>query len=143
MNVMQLRGKVSWFGGPDDMGVAANEGLAFIYDVATAPHLFLATQPSGTSGLARRLNPAVPYIATRWNYDIHPKEKLASMKYCALVTSLDTGRAIRAWPADWGPHIDTGRICDISPGLMDYLEIETDCDVLVDFPVAPPRSLTA
>jgi hypothetical protein len=65
----RLCGKVSWFGGPDDTGVSPDEGLAFIYDVDDAPHLFLPQQPAGTTGLARRLDPARPYIACRWNYD--------------------------------------------------------------------------
>ena len=37
---LALSGKVSWFGGPEDNGVAPDEGLAFIYDVEQAPHLF-------------------------------------------------------------------------------------------------------
>jgi hypothetical protein len=47
---MNLRGKVSWFGGPNDTGVAPDEGLAFITS-PLVPHL-LSYQPSGTSGLA-------------------------------------------------------------------------------------------
>jgi hypothetical protein len=132
---LYLEGKVSWFGGPDDMGVAPDEGLAFIYDVETAPHLFLATQPEGTSGLARRLNPSVPFIATRWDYDIYPKDMLASMEFVALVIAPKTGRLLRAWPADWGPHVDTNRVCDISEGLLNYLGIITDDVVQVVFPV--------
>ena len=42
-------GKVSWFGGPSDTGVAPDEGLAFIYDVSQAPELFLDYQPAGTT----------------------------------------------------------------------------------------------
>jgi hypothetical protein len=136
---VNLRGKVSWFGGPEDMGVSPSEGLAFIYHVDTAPHLFLATQPVGTTGLARRLNPSVPFIACRWNYDVHSKEFLASMKHVALVTAPKTGRRFRAWPADWGPHETTGRVADISFGLMEYLGIETDDEVEVEFP-APART---
>lgn len=131
---LYLNGKVSWFGGPEDLGVSPSEGLAFIYEVATAPHLFLATQPPGTTGLARRLNSAVPFIATRWDYDVFPKEMLASMKYLAMVRAPSTGRQFRAWPADWGPHSDTGRVADISSGLMEYLGIETDDQVEVEFP---------
>jgi hypothetical protein len=131
---LNLFGRVSWFGGPDDLGVSESEGLAFIYDIETAPHLFLAVQPEGTSGLARRLNPSVPFIATRWDYDEFPKEMLASMDYVALVRAPLTGRQFRAWPADWGPHEDTGRIADISSGLMEYLGIMTDDDVEVIFP---------
>ena len=64
--VVRKFGKVSWFGGPDDTGVSEDEGLAFIYDVMDAPYLFLPYQPEGTTGLARRLNPFIHYIACRW-----------------------------------------------------------------------------
>jgi hypothetical protein len=53
-----------------------------------------------------------------------------------MVFAPRTGRQFRAWPADWGPHQDTGRIADISLGLMEYLGIETDDDVEVTFPHA-------
>jgi N-acetylmuramoyl-L-alanine amidase len=127
-----LRGKVSWFGGPDDMGVAPDEGLAFIYEVDDAPHLFLTSQPPGTTGLARRLDPARPYIACRWNYDEVSKTEL--LQAVALVRANKTGKAYLAYPADWGPHQDTDRIADISPGLMAALGIETDDEVEVIFP---------
>jgi N-acetylmuramoyl-L-alanine amidase len=128
----RFRGKVSWFGGPDDMGVSPDEGLAFIYEVDDAPHLFLSSQPPGTTGLARRLDPAVHYIACRWNYDVTSKAELLEMR--ALVRSVKTGKAFVAYPADWGPHEDTDRLADISPGLMDALGIETDEEVEVIFP---------
>ena len=38
-------------------GLARAEGLAFIFDVDEAPHLFLPYQPSGTSGLAKGSTP--------------------------------------------------------------------------------------
>lgn len=128
----QLRGRVSWFGGPDDMGVAPDEGLAFIYDVSDAPQLFLDEQPPGTSGLARRLCPETFYIATRWDYDVYPKSMLPNMK--VLVRAIKTGKAEVCRPADWGPHSDTNRCADISPGLMSALGIETDDEVIVEFP---------
>jgi hypothetical protein len=52
----------------------------------------------------------------------------------ALVRSIRTGIALKAFPADWGPNQNTGRIADISPGLMDDLGIETDDEVEVIFP---------
>ena len=128
----RLRGKVSWFGGPDDMGVAPDEGLAFIYEVDDAPHLFLPEQPAGTTGLARRLDPAQSYIACRWNYEVTSKGEL--LQTMALVRSVKTGNAYPAYPADWGPHEDTERLADISPGLMDALGIQTDDEVEVVFP---------
>jgi hypothetical protein len=124
-------GKVSWFGGPEDTGVSEDEGLAFIYDIDQAPHLLLPNQPAEL-GLARKLNPFVHYIACRWNYDEVSKEEL--LKSVALVRSIKTGIALKAFPADWGPHEDTDRIADISPGLMEDLGIETDDEVEVIFP---------
>ena len=38
-------------------------------------------------------------------------------------------------PPDWGPHEDTDRLADLSPGLMDALGITTDDEVEVLFPV--------
>jgi N-acetylmuramoyl-L-alanine amidase len=131
---LEASGKVSWFGGPNDMGVAPDEGLAFIYHVEQAPDLFLDYQPSGTSGLARRLDPEEHYIAMRWDYDLYPKEMLASGKYHAMVRAPATGKEFKAMPADWGPHGDTNRVADISPGLMELLGIETDDEVEVTFP---------
>ena len=132
---LQASGKVSWFGGPEDTGVAPDEGLAFIFHVEQAPDLFLDYQPSGTSGLARRLDPEEHYIAMRWDYNRYPKEMLASGKYHALVRAPKTGKEFKAVPADWGPHGDTQRVADISPGLMQLLGIETDDEVEVTFPV--------
>lgn len=127
-------GKASWFGGPNDTGVSADEGLAFLYDVEDAPHLFLAQQPPGTTGLARRLDPYVPYVACRWDYDETPKEELAGPQM-ALVVAQKTGLRRLAWPADWGPHEDTERVADLSPGLLESLGIETDDKVTVIYPV--------
>lgn len=127
-------GKVSWFGGPEDQGVAPDEGLAFIYDASQAPDLFLPMQPEGTTGLARRLDPEEFYIAMRWDYDMISKTELASGNYMALVRAPKTGKWFHARPADWGPHGDTDRIADISPGLMEALGIETDDIVEVKFP---------
>lgn len=125
-------GKVSWFGGPEDGGVSEDEGLAFIYNVMDAPYLFLPYQPEGTTGLARRLNPFVHYFAMRFDYEVHPKESLFSK--VALIRNIKTGVALKATPADWGPHEDTGRIADISPSLMEDLGLQTDDEVEVIFP---------
>jgi len=135
---INLKGKCSWFGGPDDTGVAADEGLAFIYTVEDKEDLFLSYQPDDTTGLARRLNPAVPYVACRWyaegNPDAKAKLRPVLLTEMALVTAKKNGRQIKCYPADWGPHEDTKRIADISQGAMDYLQIETDDEVEVVFP---------
>jgi len=125
-------GKASHFGGPDDTGVSNAEGLAFIYDMDDAPQLFLPFQPAGTTGLARRLNPYVHYVACRWDYSITPKPSL--LEDVALVRAKKTGIALRAFPADWGPNQNTGRVADLSPSLMQDLGINTDDEVEVLFP---------
>jgi N-acetylmuramoyl-L-alanine amidase len=126
------KGTCSWFGGPDDDGVDENEGLAFFYDYDEAPHLFLPEQPEDTSGLARRLNPNIFYVACRWDYDVTPKTKLANPSVQAIVRAGD--KEFRAWPADWGPHENTGRVADLSPGLMAALDLGTDDEVEVIYP---------
>jgi len=131
--ILHARGKVSWFGGPEDTGVSPSEGLAFLYDVNDKPEVFLDEQPPGTTGLARRLDPETYYIAMRWDYETFPKELLAGSGR-ALVRSPKTGVQAYAHPADWGPHIDTNRVADISPGLMEHLGITTDDEVEVKYP---------
>jgi N-acetylmuramoyl-L-alanine amidase len=132
-DMLRAVGKVSWFGGPEDMGVSPSEGLAFIYDTEDKPHIFLDKQPEGTTGLARRLDPDTYYVAMRWDYDQFPKERLAGDEV-ALIRAPSTGRQITAHPADWGPHTDTGRVADVSPAVMDALGITTDDEVEVVYP---------
>jgi N-acetylmuramoyl-L-alanine amidase len=126
-------GKASWFGGPEDMGVSPSEGLAFLYDVDDKPHLFLKQQPPGTTGLARRLDPKTHYLALRFDYDRFSKDRLAGDEV-AKVRAPKTGKEFIAHPADWGPHTDTGRVADISPGLMEALGIATDDEVEITYP---------
>jgi len=126
------KGKCSHFGGPDDTGVSPSEGLAFIYNIDDAPQLFLPFQPDGSTGLARRLNPYIHYVACRWDYSVTPKPAL--LEDVALVRSTKTGLALTAFPGDWGPNQNTGRVADLSPGLMGDLGIETDDEVEVIFP---------
>jgi N-acetylmuramoyl-L-alanine amidase len=128
-----ITGKCSWFGGPADQGVSPSEGLAFIYDITEENQfLFLPLQPSGTSGLARRLNPRVAYCAMRFDYEKHPKDTLLAKT--VLVRNIKTGIALKCTPADWGPHEDTGRLIDLSPAMFDNLELQTDNEVEVTFP---------
>lgn len=127
--IFSVTGKASYFGGPNDEGVSPSEGLAFITAIEDAPHLFLPFQPEETTGLARRLNPYVHYVACRWDYAQTPKAALRES--VAVVKALKTGIQLKAFPADWGPHEDTGRVADLSPGLMEDLGIKTDDEVEV------------
>lgn len=133
------QGKCSHFGGPDDPGVSPSEGLAFIYTTEDKPVLFLSYQPTGTSGLARRLNPDQPYVACRWPYNSETKSKWREvlLKEMALVYSPKTKKSIKCYPSDWGPHEEKtgGRVADLSPSALEYLGIQTDDEVVVTFPI--------
>jgi hypothetical protein len=127
-----FQGKMSHFGGPDDHGVTPEEGLAIMDDgdVAAHPDLFLAAQPAGTTGLARRLNPDAKYIACRWDFNITPKSFLKTIK--VKVSAND--KSFEATPVDWGPNIKTGRVADLSPGLERALGLQTNDECTVEVP---------
>ena len=128
-------GACSTFGGPSDTGVSPSEGLAFFYEVDDAPWLFLGKQPPGTTGLARRMDPAVFFVACRWDYDVTSKEMLGHSGQMAWVTNAKTGVGRLAHPADWGPHEEqTGRAADLSPALAESLGVSTDDEVTVVYP---------
>jgi N-acetylmuramoyl-L-alanine amidase len=133
MDVIKAKGKVSWFGGPEDTGVSPSEGLAFIYDVEDKPHLFLPNQPPGTTGLARRLDPNTYYFAMRWDYDQFSKDELVGDAQ-GLIRSHKTGKKVMAHPADWGPHTSTNRVADTSPAVLTALGIQTDDEVEIIYP---------
>jgi hypothetical protein len=119
---------MSTFGGPLDIGMTPDEGLA-LFDESdlTNPkyaYLFLPAPPAGTSGLGRRLNPKQYYFACRWNYTDTPKEFLR--RTLARVENPVNDRAADARPVDWGPNPSTGRVADLSPGLAADLGLNTD-----------------
>jgi hypothetical protein len=132
---IELKGKMSTFGGPDDGGVRPDEGLALITEHNQRHFLeyLLPTQPPGTTGLARRLNPSKFYIACRWDYS---KTPAAALRHIMVkVTNSANGRCAYAKPVDWGPHEEKthGRIADLSPGLARYLGLRTDDIVEVKY----------
>ena len=137
---VEFAGTCSWFGGPADAGVSADEDLAWWesweqVETDGAGALFLPEQPPNTSGMARRLNPDQSYIACRWDYDVTPKTMLKDQRLWASVYAPKTKRREFARPSDWGPHEEeTGRAADLSPALMERLGITTDDEVHVIYP---------
>src|SRR5881398_3100246 len=126
--LFRVEGKMSTFGGPHDLGMAANEDLA-LFNKADLQnpkysYLFLPAPPPGTTGLGRRLNPDKYYFACRWNYNDTPREFLK--RALARVENPSNGRSADARPVDWGPNISTGRVADLSPGLAAALGLQTD-----------------
>jgi hypothetical protein len=145
--LFQVAGRMSTFGGPDDRGMRPDEGLKLFdqtdLENPTFAYLFLPTQPAGTSGLGRRLNPNSHYVACRWDEVVTPRELLRNS--LARVENLQTGRAAEARPVDWRPDLSTGRVADLSPGLAAALGLKTDGLVRVTLtagriiPVPPPK----
>lgn len=136
ISVLRVKGRVSWFGGEDDEGVSSSEGLAFLFSVDDKPEIFLDEQPAGTTGLARRLDSdGSNYFAVRFDYSQFSKEFLAGPAM-ARITAPKTGKSCLATPADWGPHVDTNRCCDVSRKVLyEELGIETDDEIELVFPV--------
>jgi hypothetical protein len=130
-----LVGKMSHFGGPEDTGVSASEGLALVepHQLDQVRECFLPQQPPNTTGLARRLNPDASYIACRWVYAETSKAYLRSIK--VQVINPRTGQSEMAQPIDWGPHERTGRVADLSPGLERRLGLRTDQECVVVIPL--------
>jgi hypothetical protein len=126
--LFRVEGKMSTFGGPQDLGMAANEELALFTKADLQnpkyAYLFLPAPPPGTSGLGRRLNPDQYYFACRWNYAETPREFLR--RALARVENPANGRVADARPVDWGPHPSTGRVADLSPRLAAALGLDTD-----------------
>jgi hypothetical protein len=108
-------------------------GLAIYSSVSQRPELFLSSQPPGTTGLARRLNPNAMYLAMRWDYKVTSITWLR--QHQVTITNPKNGKSVLAWPADWGPNINTGRIADLSPGVASKLGLNTDDTVEVSVPI--------
>lgn len=131
-------GRMSLFGGPADRGVGPHEGLALVEPADLEGwwfgSLFLPAAPSGTTGLARRLDPQAFYVAMRWDYGRHPRELLR--RTMVILTNPSGGRWVMARPVDFGPGDggvvdgkptpDTGRLADLSPGAAGALGLGTD-----------------
>lgn len=140
--VVTLTGKMSTFGGLNDEGLAKGENLAWIDDeiAARAYHGFFLPPQAGI-GWARRLRTEKFYLACRWDYSVTPKRFLAQPTTLCKVTNPRTGQSVEARPIDWGPHVRTGRVTDLSPGVADALGLKTDdvCTVAIPTPDLPPR----
>jgi hypothetical protein len=132
---MKITGKMSTFGGPQDEGVAPDEGLALIDPGDLIEwwfkRIFLLSQPVNTTGLARRLNPDAFYIAMRWD-DHGVVRELARRAIFRLTNPKTLHPALFAQAADFGPATRTNRLVDMSPGAAKALGLTTDDEVTVE-----------
>lgn len=139
-----ITGKCSTFGGPSDHGVGPAEPVEFVKSVDECPELFLARQPYGTTGTARRLNPAAYYLAIRPQDSGIPHAAVRGMVVEVSAIGGDgRTRKFQAHVADWGPNRNTGRVADLSPGLADALCVDTDALITVRVPWPPTEPVAA
>ncbi len=129
--MITIEGKCSWFGGPNDTGVKATEGLALVDGHESQfEGLFLPKQGRRT-GLARRLDPDQLYIACRWDPKTYPFLRTVTVD---VTDPRHPDNIIKCRPVDWGPNKRTGRVADLSPGALKALGLETDGVVRVVIP---------
>jgi hypothetical protein len=131
-------GKVSCFGGPWDMTLKPDEGLAMYEKVEECPHIFLDYQPECTIGLARRLDPKTRYCAMRFDYSITPKSILRQST--VVIKNPKNNKMTVMVIADWGPGIKD-RLIDVSPQVMRDLDLKTDD--IVEAILVPPTQVLA
>lgn len=133
-----VRGKISWFGGPQDFGVGPNETVAISGEVARR-----LNSPMNASAETIASRPEdFYYAAMRWDYSPNGRDFWRDARI--LVVNPDTQDAIVVRPADWGPNTFTRRIIDLSPQALEDLGLDTDDEVLVSFalpdsPLGPVR----
>jgi uncharacterized protein (TIGR02594 family) len=135
------QGTCGTFGGPNDTGMEADEGLALfpsakqMRDAGIGDYVLA---DSGYPGLGRSLDPSKNYLACRWDYAETPVSTLRDAS--ALVSA--NGKTALARPVDWGPNVRTGRVVDLSPGLAKFLGVQTDeQEVTVIFPAPTPAPI--
>jgi hypothetical protein len=124
--ITTYHGPISTFGGPQDTGVAHDEGLALIewndLDEWWFRYLF-NFRLDKHFGLARNLNPEAFYVACRWDYNVTSRELLR--RCFVTLTGIKSPHTIFARPADWGPNARIKRTIDMSPGCAAKLKLAT------------------
>lgn len=133
-----VRGKISWFGGPNDYGVGPNETVAISGEVARR-----LNSPMNASAQTIESRPEDFYYAAM-RFDYAPNGRAFWRDARLLVINPDTQDAVVVRPADWGPNTYTRRIIDLSPQTLEDLGLDTDDEVWVSFalpdaPLGPVR----
>jgi hypothetical protein len=128
-----VKGKASWFGGPEDGFVTPTETGAITGEVLRTLNDPLDPTPQELASHPQDYY----YAAMRWSY--MPNGKSFWKDARLLVMNPATGIAVVVRPVDWGPSLSTGRIIDLSPQAMSDLFLDTDGAVFVSF--APPGAM--
>lgn len=117
----EVIGKISEFGGPNDSGMAYDEGLAF-YEHSEAdlhPDLFLPRSKDLAQGVSKRLRTDAYYIAI--NVEPAPRHIIQNSLWGVQFNSLTViGRLVDRGPSAYG------RLIDASPAILKFLGCKTD-----------------
>lgn len=148
-------GKMSTFGGPKDWGdLMYGQALLsasspqqvkekypelvdlgiFRADVESLPKLSRRGRDV-QAGISWMLNPDSFYLAMRWRKTQRKIMRGGPQNFPVLVGVPSLGKWCTGIPTDYGPAKWTKRVCDLSPGFEDTLEISTDAKVVLGWPI--------
>lgn len=129
-----ISGPCSSFGGIGDKGMSKDSGLALYepWEANLRPDIFLPEDPQNPlQPTWQRLRVDFPYLAMRFS---HALSRHALQLIPWKLENPKTKHFITGFLVDWGPSSSTGRVVDVSPGIMSVLNLKTD-DVVVVYPV--------
>jgi len=122
-----VRGRLSWFGGPNDTGIGPTETGAI-----TGERMRSMNSPVDASRATIDSRPEdFYYVAMRWDY--HPNGTSFWRNARILLENPLTGVRVVVRPIDWGPNTSTHRIVDLSPQALTDLGVHTDDELLIAF----------
>lgn len=129
--MIKFSGKISIFGGKDDLGMVNDTGLA-LYELKEADarrDLFYTESELGESCPTwKRLKTDSFYCAYRFD----PKKRRSNLqKTMVIIENPRNKKWLYASLVDWGPSASTNRVLDVSPGVAKALGIKTDDEVEV------------
>lgn len=128
--MLTISGRISTFGGKDS-GMAHTENLSLYWQhwqCDERPDLFHPRSKDLTEGTSHRLKEDAFYCAFR--FDPMDKEKLRNEKI--KITNPFYNKSCLCDLTDWGPAEWTGRVMDVSPGVAEYLALETDQEAVLE-----------
>ena len=125
IDVINLKGKMSTFGGLLDKGMSDSEGLALYehHEANKRPDLFKPIIKGYEKiPVWKRLKVDSMYCAIRFD----PKILRYDLQTTPVKIVNAEGQFVMANLVDWGPHRKTDRVIDVSPGVEAALRLKTD-----------------
>lgn len=132
-----FKGRISWFGGPDDRGMKRTEGLTFFehWEADHRPDLFLPRCSDPVVGTSQRLRQDAYYCALPIEGKSHLFGDFDRQKFKATrwrITNPANNWSVVCTLVDDGPGDDTGRLVDVSRRVLRDLGATTDDIVEVE-----------